>query len=105
MTQAATRPRPIAANRDSLLLPLANCPMPYPAMIHIGSKKLSASHGVLYGISVYAAKSPNAQNAVNMANRWRDLINATTAPTTDKINIGPSSFIPHLRYAQTPFCV
>src|SRR5438445_9600221 len=73
--------------------------------MHIGSKKLSASQGVLYGMMEYAAKSPNAQNAVNIAKRCLALSRATRDPSDDRISTADSTFIPHFKKAQLVFCV
>jgi hypothetical protein len=68
---------------------------PYPATRHIGRIKLNASHGVLYGMIEYAANSPNAHNAVNIANRFFPRSIVTRTPSAERIKIGASTFMPH----------
>src|SRR5215211_507423 len=73
--------------------------------MHIGTKNEIASHGVLYGISVYAANSPKAQRPVNMENLLRGRKNANPVPRAAIIMIGASTSLPHWKYAHIPFWV
>src|SRR5688500_9567480 len=73
--------------------------------MHIGRRKLIASHGVLYGMIVYAANKPKAQSETNIAKRCRALTKAINPPSAESSIMGASVSIPHSIYAQIPFCV
>src|SRR5690348_394444 len=64
-------------------------------------RKLNTSHGVLYGISVYAATRPKPHNAANSAKAFFGLTTTIPAPIIDKRKIGLSCETNQVTYCKS----